>query len=354
MPPSTQRNSSRFVFLIGAAILLTGALCTAGWFYRQSRIAAALPQRAGSTNSPARAVVRLRLDTQPDPPHPAPTSSPVSDAESTPRSPRFEISLDPMADFHQDLAKVLLHELSPILPDLSKFLGSQNWNSADPQYQRAAFDLIDAADHDTSDKRPALLLAADILAKEIICPTENKSECDRIRGEFDRRKLTLQYSELGGGFYYQRDLLWKVWQQYSATDWGERAFVLLLDQGWDTSTICAKGSEQFREVIRQGTSFLEEHPASPYRPVVTSMVAQAYATWWSLANETTTSPMADYVDPKLYREGSEPARLKAMGYFEEVARLDPDTKFGEYARQILPALGQRQVQTNYRFFCVYD
>jgi hypothetical protein len=65
--------------------------------------------------------------------------------------------------------------------------------------------------------------------------------------------------------------------------------------------------------------------------------------------------MADYVDPKLYKEGSEQARLRAIGSFEQILQLSPRTLLGEYAGQFLPTLRQKQLTVDgYRFFCVYD
>jgi hypothetical protein len=96
-------------------------------------------------------------------------------------------------------------------------------------------------------------------------------------------------------------------------------------------------------------TFLQQHPNRPYREFVIHLVGQAYATWWSLSNDP-TSAMADYADPKLYQEGSEQARLKAIGSFEQILKLSPRTLLGEYARQILPTLRQRQVTVDgYRF-----
>jgi hypothetical protein len=65
--------------------------------------------------------------------------------------------------------------------------------------------------------------------------------------------------------------------------------------------------------------------------------------------------MADYVDPKLYQEGSEQACLKAGEYFEHLLQGSPGNLLGEYARQFLPVLGQQRLTIDsYRFFCVYD
>jgi hypothetical protein len=153
---------------------------------------------------------------------------------------------------------------------------------------------------------------------------------------------------------YRHDLLWRLWRDYPATDWGERAFVLLLDSGWDTSSICEKGEDQTREVIRQGESFLRERPSSPYRGVVTLLVAEAYASWWSLGNEPTGSDMSAYVDRKQFEEGAEAARIKAISSFEEVLQLAPGTGFSKFALEVLPPLRDRQILDNHRFYCVYD
>lgn len=197
-------------------------------------------------------------------------------------------------------------------------------------------------------------MAADLVAQKILCALENKAECDQLQLAFERYNLTLTRDELGGVFTYPHDLLWRLWREYPATDWGERAFVLLLDNGWDTSGICEKGADQIREVIRQGESFLRQRPSSPYRGVVTLLVAEAYASWWSLGNEPPGSDMSDYIDRKQFEEGAEAARVKAISSFEEVLQLAPGAGFSRFALEILPALRDRQILDNYRFYCVYD
>jgi hypothetical protein len=119
--------------------------------------------------------------------------------------------------------------------------------------------------------------------------------------------------------------------------------------------MCAKGSDQFREVIRQGQAFLQERSKSPYRAFVTHLLGQAYATWWSLGLPPSKG-MEDYVDPKQYTEGSEAARLKAIEYFEQVPQIAKGTLLEQYALEVLPRLReQRRLGTDgYRFFCVYD
>jgi hypothetical protein len=178
--------------------------------------------------------------------------------------------------------------------------------------------------------------------------------CGGLRKDLARLGITLKNDELGGGLYYPHDLLWRIWRDYPETPWGERAFVFILDHGWDTSATCEKGEDQTREVIRQGEAFLQQRAHSPYRGAVTLLVAEAYASWWSLSNEPAVSDMSAYVDPNKFQEGAEEARIKAIGYFEQVPQLAPGTKLSEFAQQVLPPLRKQQVLDNYRFFCVYD
>jgi len=350
----THKNPWKTVFVIVVFVFLTTAPSTAGWLYRYFRLQEVPPPSAQVLRA-TRPVTRTTAD-----PQAAmalvlgPPGKSRALPEQIPARSRFEITLDPMQEFQEDLRKALLHELVPAFPELPKFLGDPMAKSPDSARERFVFQLIDAVENGKADQRPAILLAADLVANEIWCPSENKERCNQLRSQFAKHKLTLEYSELGGGFYYQRDLLWRVWQQSPETDWGERAFVVLLELGWDTSRTCAKGSEQFREVIHQGESFLQQRPTSPHRAAILLLVGQAYATWWSLSNETADSPMADYVDPKRYNEGAEQARLKAISYFEQVVRLAAGTKFAEYAHQILPPLRAKQIQNSYKFFCVYD
>ncbi len=348
------RNPWKIVFVIVVFLFLTTTLSTAGWFYRYFRLREVPPPSAQALRA-TRPVTRIVGD--PQAAMALVTGTPGKSRslpEQIPSRSRFEISLDPMQEFQEDLRKALVHDLAPAFPELPKFLGEPMAQSPDSGRERFVYQLLDAIENGQADQRPAILLAADLVANEIWCPSENKERCNQLRSQFAQHKLTLEYSELGGGFYYQRDLLWRVWQQYPETDWGERAFVVLLELGWDTSKTCAKGHEQFREIIRRGESFLQQRPTSAHRAAILLLVGQAYATWWSLSNETADSPMADYVDPKRYTEGAEQARLKAISYFEQVVQLAAETKFAEYAHQIIPALRKQQIQNTYKFFCVND
>jgi hypothetical protein len=333
--------------------LVLGAVSAGGWFY-YSRLRDVPPPPERKPQA-IRAIARIEFA-----PQASGASNSASPAEQPPQSqtpvpeiPRFRTSLEPMQEFHQELNKLLLRDLSSVFPDLPAAL-SDSWTGVkDPVNRHVLFQLLDAAEKAPADKRAEIDLAAELVAQRIGCDIENKTDCAKLRADLARYHLGLHGDELGGVFVYSGDLAWRLWSEYRSTDWGERTFVLLLERGWDTTSTCDKGAEQFRGVIRQGETFLQERPASSQRAVVTLLVAEAYATWWSLSLESRQG-MSDYVDPKQYVNGAEEAHTKSISYFEQAAQLAPNTNLAEYAKQVANALRDHEPLDNYRFYCIYD
>ena len=354
-PSSITVGKTRLIFAT-VGILLVGV---GGWFYYRSRLND-LPPFPPKSVPPIRSMAGILVAPQAssNPSNSAPGEPPASTI-SAPEKPRVHVERDPMESFRHEVELSALAELSATFPDLQTVLQEQEVNGSSPQDRRVVFQLLNAAKIAPAEQRPAILFAADLVASHLGCDDPRardgvNSDCARLRTDLSRFNLTLKYDELGAGLYYPRDLLWRIWADYPKTVWGERAFVLLLDRGWDTSFTCEKGGDQTREVIRQGESFLRQHPGSPYRAVVKLLVAEAYASWWSLSNENAGSEMSGYVDPTQFQEGAEDARIKAIAYFEEILQLVPGTELSKFADQVLPPLREHQILDNYRFFCVYD
>jgi hypothetical protein len=273
---------------------------------------------------------------------------------------------DPMKEFMGQLddqvRKELLGEFGARFPELQRVFDAEAPRRDDPAYRPLVFGLLDAAKKAPADRRPAILFAADLVASHLWCEKSDagvvaQGDCARLQSDLARYDLKLEDDHLGGGWYYPRNLLWHVWRDYSDTEWGQRAFLVLLNHGWDTSATCEKGENQTRDVIRQGETFLEHHSSSPYKAQVILMVGQAYETWWSLSRVRTGVDLAGYVDAKEYQEGAENARLKAIDYYERLEQAAPGTKFGEYARDRKAFLRQKQwtLEDGWaKFFCVYD
>jgi hypothetical protein len=346
-----RNNSWKTPILLGF-VLVTVGISSGAWFYRNSRNR----QAAQSPANPTPAVRPVAAIAVAAPSNTSATNAPPASNLldiQTPARPHFQVSVDPMQEFSENLKSDLVRQLSPNFPELPKYLGIEGDKGADPELRNFTFQLLDGVARAPESDQPGMLLAADLLASKIWCGDENKEACEQVRREFTQRNLTFAHEELGGGFYYSRDLLWHVWRDYPASDAGERAFIVLLDLGWDTSGVCAKGADQFQEVIRRGESFLKDRPTSPNRGVVTILVGQAYATWWALSNQT-SGEMSDYVDPQRYQTGAREARLKAIDYFESALQVAPNTKLAEYASQVLSPLRLEQVPEEYKFFCIYD
>jgi hypothetical protein len=357
-PLSNTDLKMRIVFsAIGFLVVIA---CAGGWFYYRSRLQDVPPPPARAPQA-LRPVARIMVA-------PQPSTAPSTNTPSEPASPPSNGSERPVFHlrerhqveaFREDLKNKVLEELGPSFPELQTALSGREENTNTLPHERVVFRLLDSEKNAPADQRPAILFAADLAASHLGCDMRDArnmttGDCARLRSELARYNLTLAYDELGSGPYYPHDLLWRIWREYPETEWGERVFVLLLDSGLDTSSTCAKGGDQTREVIRQGESFLQKRPSSPYRGIVALFVAEAYASRWSLSNEPAGSGMADYVDPKEFQEGAEAARTKAIGYFEEVLQLAPGTEFSRFALEVLPPLREKQILDNYRFYCVYD
>jgi hypothetical protein len=261
---------------------------------------------------------------------------------------------EPMQQFHDDVQLALVQRLGTQYPKLKTYLEEETPQASEASYPQFVFKFLDDAALADHGRQAAMLLAGDFLATKLSCRAKSEKEhgCDELRNRFVRHKMSIKFSELDARWLYQHDLLWRVWRDYRDTDWGDRAFVLLLDSGWDTSGTCSQGEDQFRAVIKQGESFLEQQPAAPYRPFVLHLVGEAYAAWWTLSRPEMGLDM--YADPKSYRDGADTAPMKAIRYFQQVQEVAPSSALGEYAGNIIPALQQRRAIVKFRFLCIYD
>lgn len=219
------------------------------------------------------------------------------------------------------------------------------------QVRRTLRRLLENATTAPPERRPALLLAADRLAERAhafeTSPTGSGQILDQIAGW----ELRYDWSPLGNDWAYDHAVLLRVWHDYGTTDWGELAFVTLVNMGWDATTSCGNGSDQFREVIRHGEEFLARRPQSHYRKDVMFAVAQAYETWWSLSKAHVQD---GYVDRFKYLNGADAARHKALRYYGQILQLAPGGYEADYARLRLPRLKLGIDTSQRRFFCIYD
>lgn len=215
--------------------------------------------------------------------------------------------------------------------------------------------LLAAAKAAPAEHRPDLLLAADVVASRLDLsatypPTpETRRQIDELAGY----GLTFRWAELGATYNYTRDLLWQLWKDAPQSPAGEDAFLLLLDHGWDTSSCCAKGSDAFRNVIREAEQFLATRPSSPRRLQVEFLAAQAYETWWSLSQPPDDKGVEE-IAPEAYQQGAEAARAKAIVYYQDVFGKSAESAEAKYSAASLALLKEKRRTSQFRFFCYCD
>lgn len=258
-------------------------------------------------------------------------------------------------------------ELEPSYPQLSTLLSGDPSQQQGPRTQanilRTLKQILNEHRTGKPEQRAELLLAADRLAGHVFLEDRNSASVVHERQRLAADGLEFRYLELGGGWFYMHNLLWRVWKDYGKTEWREWAFVLLLEKGWDTSWVCKNGADQARPVIRQGEQFLAARPSSPRRLEVTFLVAQAFETWWSIGllpdcknseEPGCAEERSEQVNPSKFWDGASLARKKAIAYYKLVLRLVPGGPEGVDARARLPLLKSATDTRQRRFFCVHD
>jgi DNA-binding beta-propeller fold protein YncE len=102
-----------------------------------------------------------------------------------------------------------------------------------------------------------------------------------------------------GSILYCGSLLPSLASRVGANPWANRAFLLLLDQGWDTT--CSDqyegatfANEVYPPVLKHGEQFLQKNPNSSIWPAVALRVALAHETAWSLSFTSDANDFPDY------------------------------------------------------------
>lgn len=262
-----------------------------------------------------------------------------------------ELDVAQMAPVGTPFDRRMMQDLGKEFPGFSTLLSEEPGEERRPLQRQTLQQLLAAASAAPAARKAELLLAADRVASLLADVQRGDQNIYQRAQTIAGFQLNERYSELGGVWAYQHDLLRQVWRDYKKTEWGDAAFLLLERNGWDTSGMCESGSDQFREIIAHGEQFLADHPSGPHRLEVILAVGQAYETWWSLSR---AGPNNDYVEPEKYRQGAEAARVKAIKIYEQVAGLEPTSLEAVFARRELPRLKLSLDTVQRRYFCVYD
>jgi hypothetical protein len=131
---------------------------------------------------------------------------------------------------------------------------------------------------------------------------------------------------------------------------GERAFLILIEMGFDTSATCAE-QDQFRSVIARGEQYLRDRPASTINRQVHLMLARAYTDIWTLANG---GGYEGAITAKEYLAEGPGARLRAIEEYRAalagVSRAPDARESWIDAWRVMAGLTPLRTF----FYCVYD
>lgn len=220
--------------------------------------------------------------------------------------------------------------------------------------------ILRAARAANGERAAAMLLGADEMVFQLSVALGDDRHA--AEAEAARRQLAAFAVRLGpqrkDGLAYDRDLLWQAWRKYPNTQWGQYAFLMLQQFGWNTSFdgySCPANPDYFRDVIARGQEFAARYPNSVVRPEVLFAVATAYETWWSVSQ----APPGDENYGRYPRRAEndrlrESARMKAIAGYAQIERLAPGSPYALFAARHLPRL-RLDLDTGFRrWFCIGD
>ena len=253
----------------------------------------------------------------------------------------------------EEVASFVSKQLQLEFPDLGTVLMADDTKMDFAQKFSDLIRLLQDANGAVVERKSVLLLAANQLASKLLFPStypptaEMKQELDKLKSY----GVSFSWGELGGSYLYQGDLLWVLQSGYADTRSGQYAFVLLLNRGWDTSSSCVKGSDRFRDVIREGEAFLKEHPENAHAATIDYDLAQAYETWWSLGRAPQNNE--EEVDAQRYVDGAS-AGERALDYYNQLTQKYPQSAESACAKRSIDLLQHEKDTRQRRYFCVYD
>jgi hypothetical protein len=208
--------------------------------------------------------------------------------------------------------------------------------------------LADAERPGISDEERDLLhLAADGWLAAL-GPQDDSSTVARVRASLSRHGVGFSPDSEWGWAVYCGSLLPPLAERAGTNAWADRAFLLLLEQGWDAT--CSSdyegatfANEIYHPIVKHGATFLERHPKSAIWPAVALRVALAHETAWSLSFGSGPN---DYPD---YTVGADSHRARAIKLYQALVPRAADARFAAAIRARIRSL-QRGVDTRCRVY----
>jgi hypothetical protein len=192
------------------------------------------------------------------------------------------------------------------------------------------------------------LLAADQWLRSFRMGGTPSSQREPLGPEWERLGF---YSARGDGWYdYCGSVLRGLAERVGENRWTDRAFLILLDQGWVTD--CSGdfgddtfGNDLFMPVLAHGDAYLRDHAGGEIWPSVALRVALAHETVWSLSKDRF---MNDYYD---LRPRAPAHRQRALELYRKLVGMTRDPRMQRGIEKKVRAL-ERDEDTNCRVYYI--
>jgi hypothetical protein len=171
----------------------------------------------------------------------------------------------------------------------------------------------------------------------------NVKRLERVGAKFD-------FSKRAGKWYYAMTFAQRARELDPDGRSGDLGYLAMAERGFDTSSTCEQGPEQFRRVIGQAAPLLAGKPDPDIALRVHLLVGDAYATVVALAG----APHNAFFDPAKYAPEAASARENAIAQYRAVLAIDHRgalaTAAWDKAWRLLAGLPPMSL----RFYCVYQ
>jgi hypothetical protein len=171
----------------------------------------------------------------------------------------------------------------------------------------------------------------------------NVTRLERVGAKFD-------YSKRADKWYYAMTFARRAREIDPDGRAGGLGYLAMAERGFDTSSTCERGPEQFRRVIAESTPLLAGKPAADVALRVHLLVGDAYATVVALAD----APPNDFFNPAKYAPEAASAREHAVAQYRAALAIDRSGALGAAAWNKAWRLLAGLPPMSIRFFCVYQ
>jgi hypothetical protein len=167
-------------------------------------------------------------------------------------------------------------------------------------------------------ERAWLALAAEELLVQMYFEPDQASEEPPQLADLSSYNLVFEFDAHGDSWQYARGLSAAVRTRYPETDWAQLASARLITGSFEVVDCY----DNYADVIREGTAWLEREPSTRFRLMLTEAVAQAYETWWSLSKAPEHDDFA-FDSREAATPGAPRARTEAIAWYGRLRRELP-------------------------------